>query len=161
MSVARARSEVDLARVQAQVAQGELDEAIAGLAVADPRDGAATLYLAYLERQRGRYDRSEAVLDRRIALGLDDAETLLQRGYTRWNAGNLAGAASDMGRVANGEGEAGVRARAAAGRSDVESQRREMADVAARAETLDVAWVAGGLALAAIVLLALWRARRP
>jgi len=161
VSAGRTRGEVDLARVQKQVAQGELEEAIAALAVADPRDGPATLFLAYLERQRGRYDRSEAVLDRRIAVGLDDAETLLQRGYTRWSAGNLAGAASDMGRVANGDGDAGVRARAAAGRSDVEAQRREMADVAARAGTLDTAWEVGGLALAAVVVTALWRVRRP
>ena len=161
MSAAHAEGEVDLARVQEQVAQGELEEAIAALAVADPRDAPATLFLAYLERQRGRYDRSEAVLDRRIVIGLDDAETLLQRGYTRWSAGNLAGAASDLGRVAAGQGDAGVRARAAAGRSDVEAQRLEMDAVAARAETLDVAWTVGGLALAAVVALALWRARRP
>lgn len=161
MSAARAMGEVDLARVKKQVAQGELEEAIAALAVADLRDAPATLFLAYLERQRGRYDRSEAVLDRRIGVGLDDAETLLQRGYTRWSAGNLAGAASDLGRVAAGQGDAGVRARAAAGRSDVEAQRREMADIAARADTLDSAWAVGGLVLAAVVVTVLWRARRP
>lgn len=161
MSAARAWGEVDLARVKEQVAEGELEQAIAVLAVADPRDEAATLYLAYLERQRGRYERSEAVLDRRIALGLDDAQTLLQRGYTRWSAGDLAGAASDLGRVAAGSGDEGVRARAAADRSNVAEQQREMAAVATRAETLDVAWAVGGLALAAVILAVLWRARRP
>jgi len=160
MNGARAMGEVDLARVNEQVAQGELEEAIAALAAADPKDATATLLLAYLERQRGRYERSEAALDRRIALGLDDAETLLQRGYTRWMAGDLAGAASDMGRVAAGSGDASVRARAATGAADVAAQQREMADVASRAETLEIAWGVAGFALSVVLVTALWRARR-
>jgi len=141
------------AAVDAALAAGELDAAIAKLGAVPATDGDWMLYRAWLERQRGLYATSIATVDAHLVAAGASAPALLQRGYSGWLAGDLALAAADLDRAALQATDSALRARIDGERTALAAHRRELAGVAVDAQRVAMA---GWITLAAVALALGW-----
>lgn len=153
---------VDGEKLATQLTAGELDPALAELATIDLTHADIALYRAFLERQRGLYDRSVATIDAHLLAAGPGAPALLQRAYSLWLKGELGGAARDFERAAATCTDAALSERLAGDRASLEQQLLQLAPVRAAKTRLD-ALTAGAAVLvaAAVVALLIQALRRP
>lgn len=155
-----------LATAREQWSAGELDGALATLGALPSGATDALLFRAFLERQRGAFEASDATLSRLLEANPGEAQARLQRAYTRWVAGDLGGADADFAALEAGEGvDAALLERARADRAGLTAQRRELEPIAHDLERLVALQWSGGGVLLVLTLLAAWgtrsRVRRP
>lgn len=156
-----------LATAREQWTAGELDGALATLGALPSGATDALLFRAFLERQRGAFEASDATLSRLLEANPGEAQARLQRAYTRWVAGDLGGADADFAALVAGGSvvDAALLERARADRAGLTTQRRELEPIAHDLERLvALQWSSAGVLLL-LTLLAAWgtrsRGRRP
>ncbi|MBL8842341.1 MAG: hypothetical protein JNL90_12525 [Planctomycetes bacterium] len=156
-----------LATAREQSTAGELDAAVATLGALPSGATDALLFRAFLERQRGAYEASDATLSRLLAANPGEPQAVLQRAYTRWVAGDLGGADADFAALEARRGvvDESLLERARADRAGLTAQRKELEPIGHDLERLvALQWSSGGVLLA-LTLLAAWctrsRGRRP